>query len=287
MKYTRVIVLLILCVFIKTSGQEGVEGQFHYTMPNTEIRYLSSNVNQVDYKLYISYPESYRDSTSTKYPVLYLLDADYSFAIAKNITDHLAQRGHLKEMIIIGIAYAGPDNYRVNRTRDYTPVNSIENVWFSEIQKKYSGGGPEFSAFIEKELIPFVDNAFRTTGFRALTGHSYGGLFSSWLLFTNPHLFTGYIIVSPSLWYHDKMMFRLEDGLEGVSGMKKIYCAVGDREVNDQWNMPMDLRHFVEVLKNKNNPNIQVQLKVGDNETHNSIFPTALSNGLRFVFDGI
>jgi len=287
MKCTRLIILLFLCVVFKAPAQKKGDDPYRYTMPNTEIRYLSSKVNQVDYKLYISYPENYRDSTSKKYPVLYLLDADYSFAIAKNITDHLAQRGHIKEMIIIGIAYAGHDNYRVNRTRDYTPVNSVENVWFSDIQEEYSGGGPEFLGFIEKELIPFVDKAFRTNGFRALTGHSYGGLFSSWTLFTKPHLFAGYIIVSPSLWYHDKMMFRLKDGLEGVSGMKKIYCAVGDREVNAQWNMPEDLRRFVSGLKNKNNPNIQVQLEVGDNETHNSIFPTALSNGLRFVFDGI
>lgn len=261
------------------------EGQ--YMMSNTEVHYLDSNTNGVPYKLYVSLPESYEDSVSKKYPVLYLLDADYSFALAKNITDHLSQRNHMQEMIIVGIAYAGPDNYRVNRTRDYTPVNSVENVWFSDIQEEYSGGGPEFLAFIEKELIPYVDGSFRTTGFRALTGHSYGGLFASWTLFTKPHLFKGYIIVSPSLWYNDKMMFRLEDKLEGVSGPKKIYCAVGDREVNDQWNMPEDLRHFFTVLKNKGNPNIQVQLEVGDNETHNSIFPTALSNGLRFVFDGV
>lgn len=273
------ILFLLLLSFVVTAQE--------YSMPNTEIKYLTSKINQVSYKLYISLPESYKDSTEKKYPTLYLLDADYSFAIAKNITDHLSQRNHLKEMIIVGIAYAGPNNYRINRTRDYTLVNSKENVWFADIQEEYSGGGAQFLNFIENELIPFVQKSYRTTGFRVITGHSYGGLFSSWTLLTKPNLFTGYIIVSPSLWYHDKMMFQIKDDLKQTGAKTKVYFTVGDREVNNQWNMPDDLKRFVENLKNREIKELDIKLEIGENETHNSIFPSALSNGLRFVFDGI
>ena len=273
------ILFLLLLPFVVTAQE--------YNMPNTEIKYLTSKINQVPYKLYISLPESYKDSTEKKYPTLYLLDADYSFAIAKNITDHLSQRNHLKEMIIVGIAYAGPNNYRINRTRDYTLVNSKENVWFADIQEEYSGGGAQFLNFIENELIPFVQKSYRTTGFRVITGHSYGGLFSSWTLLTKPNLFTGYIIVSPSLWYHDKMMFQIKDDLKQTGAKTKVYFTVGDREVNNQWNMPDDLKRFVENLKNREIKELDIKLEIGENETHNSIFPSALSNGLRFVFDGI
>ncbi|MAX70946.1 MAG: esterase [Flavobacteriaceae bacterium] len=259
-----------------------------YTLQNTEQRFLSSKSNGIDYKLYISYPESYTDSTDRKYPVLYLLDADYSFAIAKNIIDHLAQRNHLQEIIIVGIAYAGENKYRINRTRDYTPTNSEEpGVSFQEIQNKYSGGGIQFSQFIENELIPYIDKELRTTNFRVITGHSYGGLFSSWTLLTKPQLFDGYIVVSPSLWYDDKLMFKITDKLSENEQKIKAYFTVGDREVNNQWNMPEDLKQFVEKLQSKNLENLDIKFEVGENETHNSIFPSALSNGLRFVFDGI
>lgn len=284
---TAVLACFLLLLSCTTNAQKENQSTQKYTMPNTEIQYLGSKINKVDYKLYISYPESYKDSTTKKYPVLYLLDADYSFAIAKNIADHLSQRNHLKEIIIVGIAYAGPNKYRINRTRDYTPVNSKENVGFTEIQEQYSGGGVNFSNFIEKELIPFIDKEYRTTDFRALTGHSYGGLFSSWTMLTKPNLYNGYIIVSPSLWYNNKMMFNIKDNLHQIKNKTKVYCTVGDREVNNQWNMPEDLKRFVEKLKYRDIKNLEVKLEIGQNETHNSIFPSAMSNGLRYVFDGV
>ena len=258
-----------------------------YSMPNTELRYLHSSVNGIDYKLYISYPEDYFRQPTKAYPVLYLLDADYSFAIAKNITDHLSHRNHLQEILLVGIAYDGPNRYRINRTRDYTPTHSIEPVGFPEIQEAYSGGGKKFLDFLEQELLPYIDREFRTTHFRAITGHSYGGLFASWTLLTRPRLFDGYILVSPSLWYDRKLLFRIDDHLAEHSGDLRIYCTVGDREVNEHWNMPQDLSEFVKRLKDKNLPQLHLEFEVGEGETHNSIFPSAVSNGIRFVFDGI
>lgn len=259
-----------------------------YSFPNTEVCLLPSKTNDVEYKLYISTPPKYHSNPAKSYPVLYLLDADYSFALAKNMIDHLAEREHIKEIIIIGIAYGGPNKYRIHRTRDYTPTNSAENVWFTEIQNKYSGGGSQFAAFLQNELIPYIDENFRATKFRVLTGHSYGGLFTTWTLLTKPHLFNGYIAVSPSLWYDEHLLFKINENLSAYSGEKlKVYLSVGDQEVNQNWNMPADLKRFVQYLQAFQNSEVQIEHDVRENETHNSVFPSALSNGLRFVFDGI
>lgn len=258
-----------------------------YSMPNSEVRSLSSESNNIEYKLYVSLPEDYQDSEED-YPVLYLLDADYSFAIAKNIVDHLAERDHLQDVIVVGIAYAGENQYRLNRTRDYTPTNSGELVSFQQIQMEYSGGGPAFSKFIEGELIPFIEENYRVTKSRTLTGHSYGGLFTAWTLLTKPYLFDGYIIISPSLWYDDKLLFRLDEKLSSFPDRDiRVYLTVGEREINENWNMPQDLNEFVESLKNLNNQKLHIKKDIGVNETHNSIFPFGLSNGIRFVFEGI
>lgn len=258
-----------------------------YSMPNTEVRYLNSESNGVEYKLYVSLPEEYHNSEQN-HPVLYLLDADYSFAIAKNIVDHLAQRNHLQDVIVIGIAYAGENQYRLNRTRDYTPTNSDEPVSFQQIQREYSGGGPEFSDFIERELIPYIEENYSVSKRRTLTGHSYGGLFTAWTLLTKPILFDGYIIISPSLWYDDKLLFHLDEKLSSYRDRDiRVYLAVGEREINENWNMPRDLNEFVELLRGFNNQRLQIKKDVGINETHNSIFPYGLSNGIRFIFQGI
>ena len=82
-------------------------------------------------------------------------------------------------------------------------------------------------------------------------------------------------------------MFQIKDSLKQIGAKTKVYFTVGDREINDQWNMPDDLKSFVEKLKKREIKELNVKLEIGKNETHNSIFPSALSNGLRFVFDGI
>lgn len=92
-----------------------------FVVEDSFIRELHSKANGVDYKLYIKLPEGYEGGTG-RYPVVFLLDADYSFLLARGITDHLSARGHLEKTILVGVAYAGPLKYRLNRTRDYTPT---------------------------------------------------------------------------------------------------------------------------------------------------------------------
>jgi predicted alpha/beta superfamily hydrolase len=287
MRKQELFISLCFVIVLNIFGQEPELNFESYTLPRTEVRYLSSDYN-IEYKLYVSLPHSYPDSANKNYPVLYLLDADYSFAIAKNITDHLSERNHLQELILVGIAYAGPNKYRLHRTRDYTPTKSSERVWFKEIQEKYSGGAPAFANFIESKLFPFMESNFSANENRTLTGHSYGGLFTSWVMLTKPNMFNGYIVVSPSLWYDDHLLFKVDEKLsEKRTHEIKAYFAVGDRESNNQWNMPKDLEDFVNYLKSKKIPKFLLKYNLGNDETHNSVFPWAISSGIRFVLEGI
>lgn len=256
-------------------------------LPNTEEVILEAKANGVVYQLYISLPKNYT-SSQKNYPVMYLLDADYSFALAKNIVEHLSDRDHLEEMIIVGIAYAGEKKYRINRTRDYTPTNTSEGGYSVEIQKTYSGGGENFLNFIQGELIPFMDENYRTSTRRGIVGHSYGGLFCSWVLLTNPDIFDTYIIVSPSLWFDNHLLLDMEDNLAlHDNQLKKVYLTVGDREISELHHMPQDLENFYQKLASKKLQNLDIQYEVIPDQTHNSIFPIGLSNGIRFVWDGV
>lgn len=253
------------------------------TLPDTQQRSLKSGVNGVSYKLYVSLPAAY-DGSAERYPVVYLLDADYSFAITRNIVEHLSERGQLPAAIIVGIAYDGPPQYRLNRTRDYTP----SHVPAGGEHQAVSGGGPLFHRFIAEELIPFIAREYRAAAPRVLVGHSYGGLFAAWVALRDPKLFDGYVVVSPSLWYDDHLMFSEERRLAAASRdlPARIYLAVGSREINGQRDMVADLRRFAAVLGQRNYPGLRLRWSVEDDETHNSIFPSALSDGLRFVLQG-
>jgi predicted alpha/beta superfamily hydrolase len=256
------------------------------TLENTELKLFHSKQVSIGYKLYISLPKGYKGSQKS-YPAVYLLDADYSFAIAKSIADHLAESNNLAELILVGIAYDGASDYRLNRTRDYTPTRSTIGGYGPEYQK-FSGGGEKFKAFIRDELVPFIDANYRTTPERTLVGHSYGGLFGCWVAFTTPELFSNYILVSPSLWYDNRLMFRLEERFAVSRKDKelpvKLFLSVGSREINSQWNLVEDLEKFYNQITARDYSRLATQMMVFDDETHNSIFPAALTRGLRFIY---
>lgn len=239
------------------------------TLPRTSVLHVASKANGVPYKLYVALPRDY-DSSKRRYPVIYTLDADYSFAIARNVVEHLADRNHLRWAIVVSIAYDGPDRYRLNRTRDYTPHHTPKGGYGPEYQK-HSGGGPKFRQFLAEELIPLIDRTYRTTSERTLVGHSYGGLFSTWTMLTTD-LFTGYVIVSPSLWYDDSFIF-------GVKGSPKARAYVAAGSIENPI-MARDARRLGQRLGSR------ARVEVLEDETHNSIFPTAFSRGIRFVMEG-
>lgn len=258
-----------------------------FVVERTEVRSLTSKVNGVEYELRVALPHSYA-TTNKRYPVVYLLDADYSFLIARNIFDHLSERNNIDEAIVVGIAYGGPLHYKTNRTRDYTPTHVQDGGYGPEYQK-VSGGAPKFREFMAKEMIPFIDANCRTIpGDRTLVGHSYGGLFTTWVMFTEPELFSRYIAVSPSLWYDDHLMFKIEKAYAAKSRKLPIhaYFCVGSREHNEERNMVTDLAAFLSQVREHEYDGLVLGDLVMTNETHNSVFPGGLSNGLRFVFEG-
>jgi predicted alpha/beta superfamily hydrolase len=256
-----------------------------FALPSTEVQSLHSAANGIDYELYVSLPPGY-DSSTAHYPVVFLLDADYSFPIAHAATRHLTERQHLPPVILVAIAYGGELHYRLNRTRDYTPTFVATGGYGPEYQR-VSGGAPRFLDFMEKELVPYVDAHYRTRGDRTLVGHSYGGLFALWASLTRPTLFQRVLAVSPSIWYDDHLLMKLEAAQRsaGAPLPARMYLTVGGEEINEQVDMVTDLRSFAARLQARHDAHLAVQSEVVDGETHNSIFPGAVTRGLRWLFD--
>jgi predicted alpha/beta superfamily hydrolase len=123
------------------------------------------------------------------------------------------------------------------------PFSATQTGGYGPEYQKVSGGGPKFRDFLERELIPWVDREYRTVpGDRTLVGHSYGGLFSSWVLVTKPELFQRYVVVSPSLWYDDHLVSGLEERYAASHRRlsARVYLCVGSRE-GDHRDMVGDL----------------------------------------------
>lgn len=263
-----------------------------YVLPFSRVIPLSSAINGIAYRLYLRTPPGYA-SGSRRYPLILLLDADYSFALAANIVEHLAGRmNQAPDAIIAAVAYEGVypdrDRYRRERTRDYTPIHFPTGGYGPAFQT-VSGGGPAFLRMLADEALPLIDRTYRTApDERTLVGHSYGGLFASWVLQERPSLFNRYLIVSPSLWYADRLILNREDGRPAppLSAKRYVYLAVGswEEQPQNQGFMVTELERFAAQLAARRDPNLIVKHRVFEDETHASIFPAALSTGIRHLF---
>jgi predicted alpha/beta superfamily hydrolase len=69
-------------------------------------------------------------------------------------------------------------------------------------------GATKFRKFIAEQVIPSIEDQYRTNSQRIIIGESLAGLFIVETLLRQPQLFTDYIAVSPSLWYDDRYLAK-------------------------------------------------------------------------------
>jgi len=140
-----------------------------------------------------------------RYPVVYLLDGDGHFESVAGMIQQLSQvNGNtiVPEMIIVGIP-------NTDRTRDLTPTHIINDPPMMDSGfSKNTGGGENFTAFMEKELMPHIDSIYPTQPFRILIGHSFGGLIVMNTITNHTKLFNAYIAIDPSMWYNKEQFLK-------------------------------------------------------------------------------
>lgn len=150
--------VILLFAVVAVSAQPGdAEGNSPVFIPDTESFLFSSTTTGLDYQILVSLPEDYESARADRtYPIIYLLDANYFFGAINDFirVENLVQE--LPKVIVVGIGY--PEDPLQGRVMDMmeNPANFLE--------------------FISDELIPFVDENYKTrTNERTIMGHSLGG----------------------------------------------------------------------------------------------------------------
>jgi len=230
--------------------------------------------------LIISTPVGYED-TNADYPVLYLLDGLQNIKHVVATSEFLAETGLIPPMIIVGIK-------STDRAKDFTPSKAGENTYgaVEGAGIPQSGGAPEFLKFLEKELIPFIEENYRTHPYRILEGHSFGGLFSTYSLMKEHGLFDAYIIQAPALWWNnEEMIVKAEAFFKSNPDLNKtVYFGIGG---NDGWGMRQELKRYVEVIKTNTPAGFRWKHEVVANEDHDQARLLLNYNGLRFIYSDL
>jgi predicted alpha/beta superfamily hydrolase len=295
MKYIRILVLICLFAGCSTSARrQETDIPVPLTIYNSQVRAFHSKSTNVEYKLYVSLPRDYSKSDKT-YPVIFVLDADYFFPVVQNFVNLRVDHDEMPPAIIVGIAYPGVAEekhgpvFKLNRTRDYTPTHMTNGGYGREYQRA-SGGADHFFDFIENELAPFVESEFHGSATdRTIVGISYGGLAASYALVNRPGLFQRYLIISPSLWWDKRFMFRFER--EKINSLQdlpaKVFIATGELEKGEGKvaDMGKDISDFFSEINSRHFPNFFGKVWVVPNETHHTVFPAASARGITYLFE--
>ncbi|WP_167354841.1 alpha/beta hydrolase-fold protein [Pseudoalteromonas luteoviolacea] len=221
MVYKVVLILILLFQFNVHAGSDvSIAKSFEF-----KSKSLSENRTIV-----VSLPDGY-ESSNARYPVLYLLDGVQNLKHVVGSVDVLTRVGSIPPMIIVGIKSK-------NRMKDFTPtkMDGIEE----------SGEGKAFLNFLGDELIPYIDNKYRTNKFRVLEGHSVAGLFTAYTSMESPDLFDAYIVMGPAFWWNKEEPVREVKSFLSTKPKfnKRIYFGVGKEDGNRH-----SLKRFVEEIK--------------------------------------
>jgi len=189
-----------------------------------------SRVLDEERTILIHLPKDYALS-DRKYPVLYVLDAEFFFQQAVSAVEFLSELKYINvqpipQMVIVGIV-------NVDRNRDYTPTYAPEQP--GGLRFPTSGKADRFLEFLNTELFSFIDSNHKTEPFRVLSGWSLGGLLTVHTYFKHNHLFSGYLAISPSLWWDGDLYVKKTDTLlsQGKLSTKPLVVTIGALEGGD------------------------------------------------------
>lgn len=255
---------------------------------------VQSKILSENRKIWVHVPDGGVNSKE-RYPVVYVLDGDGHFSSVVGMIQQLSTGGNnnCPKMIVVAIP-------NTDRTRDLTPTHiDADPPFMDSTFSKTSGGGENFIAFIEKELMPHIEAKYPAAPYKMLIGHSFGGLAVMQTFTHHTQLFNAYICIDPSMWWDKQTLLKqtekalAERKFEG----KSLYLGIANtlEEGMDiktvQLDTSEDSRHIRSILKlqaafEKNKQNgLQYRSKYYPDDTHGSVPFITEYDALRFFFD--
>lgn len=229
---------------------------------------LPSKIFNRDIPLSIALPPGY-EAGAAKYPVLYDLNAFAIFTHDVGAVEFLSGLSCMPRMIVVGLPMLPADYVPTPyEDRDGTPKATDLSL-----------------KFFREELMPFIDGKYRTCGYNVLSGHSVGGLFTMYALFTQPDLFSAAIASSPWFQAQDQYWLKHVDQMFQADSLahKSLFMTVGKRERDLTKSTFTELEKW---MKAKDLKGLTWKSVWFDDVDHMSMLGKSLYDGLVFTFDG-
>ncbi|WP_405251303.1 alpha/beta hydrolase [Dokdonia sp. Asnod3-C12] len=243
---------LILCIYSVL-----VSSQIDYKEIQSEILGTSR-------QLKIQLPRNYDENIEKSYPVIVVMDGDYLFEPVAGNVDYYSYWEEMPQVIVVGINQVD--------SRD-------DDTFYDDVSNLPSDTGASFFEFLGLEVMPYLDENYRTSTFRIAVGHDMTANFMNYYLMKDPALFQGYISLSPDLapQMEERLVARL-----GQAKQKIFYylaTASDDISVLRDPIIQLDAQ-----MKQVQNENVQYNFDNFDGATHYSLVGRAIPKALENMF---
>lgn len=207
-----------------------IDAQQRQLTPNMRVHNFHSQILSTDRHVLVWLPPGYDQDQSKRYPVFYMHDGQNKYINWRidETAQTLIQSKEIEPLILVGVYHGGT---REDRYKDYTPTY---NPSF-----RTSGKADLYGRMLIEEIKPFIDSQYRTLADAASTGMggaSLGGLVSLYLGLKYKTQFGKLALMSPSVWWDDKVVIKAVKKLDSKPGLRiwlDIGTNEGDRAVKD------------------------------------------------------
>jgi predicted alpha/beta superfamily hydrolase len=259
----KLIPVLMILVIASCKKQEEVSPNL---VREFSIQSTSTNAN---YAIKVALPENYNPAEQ-KYAAIYVLDGEENFNFVAEQCKKLSRDYSTSNILVVSIGYGN------DRSMDYTPSLASEG----------GGGAEKFMHFIKDELIPRMENDYGADAVRQsriILGHSFGGLLAAYAFTNFNNVFGNYLMLSPSIWYDNEIMLKLEQENRVSNGNNRqvVFMGLGELENGGRMRAPYEAFHQrLEI----NYPSIQIESRLQSHLDHMGSKNPNIIEGLKFYF---
>lgn len=251
MKSISIIIIVLLCVIDRASGQDN-----SHAKSIGESIFFKSFVLEEDREIQVFLPTDYQDNIR-KYPVLYVMDGQRYFLNGIAFQQNLTWQEIVPDFIIIGIV---------------TDSQKRRNLFYNESSK--------FIQFLEKELIPKIDKDYRTINERIYFGWEMAAGLGVEILADSPLLFKGYLLSSPTHISNERLEKVNRLLTSKIKQDMMVYASLGAVET---WTIE-SMAYLDSLFQEHTLENVRWNYNLSDNENHYTTPLTTINEGLKSFF---
>ncbi len=277
---------------------------------NTTFHDVVSEASGQTYRIFVYRPDG--EAPERGWPVLYMTDGNAVIGTAVDVVRAQANYPsgtNVAPGVIVTIGYPLDAAYDpLRRSWDLgPPPGKIYPPFYENSPVVKTGGAEAFLRFIEDQVKPMVEGSLDLDRSRqALFGHSFGGLFALYSLFTRPSAFTTWIAASPSIYWEDRTIDTFYPAFEASPGTREnaeLFLSCGEYETDKlapfqvgaadeaerlaQKKIAQNDVYAIELMNRINSlPNlpIRVEFEIHPGENHMSLLPVAVNRAIQRAF---